>query len=189
MPNTATQTAACAKCHGTGFVAAYAHIKNGVCFDCDGTGQVAVLPSPSAVKSRLRWAAARAIGAAVIAGTPVAEATRRDAFDFFEGIGPASWRDVDADARNALGRSPRAGGLMATTTVGPDLVGKVARLQRNPRRTERVRVARVEDLGDGVVVIIGDLLYSSPAYRPDDSRGTFSTLRYGIGDIVQIEGD
>lgn len=105
MTTTKPQTTACPKCSGTGVVATYLHVKEGVCFDCDGTGTVALLPSPSAVKSRLRWAAARAVGEAVLAGTAVPEDTRRDAFTFFEDLGPASWRGVDGAARNALGRS------------------------------------------------------------------------------------
>ena len=79
---------------------------------------------------------------------------------------------------------------MNTTTVGPELANHVARLHRdnNPNRTERVLVALVKELGDGTVVIIGDLLYRpGGAYHERDSRGRFHTLAYNLGDTVQIE--
>lgn len=32
-------TSPCSKCSGTGFIAAFAHVSNGICFDCCGSGQ------------------------------------------------------------------------------------------------------------------------------------------------------
>lgn len=30
----------CLKCHGTGYIGIYAHVSQGLCFDCQGTGKV-----------------------------------------------------------------------------------------------------------------------------------------------------
>jgi len=30
----------CSKCHGTGYLSVFAHIENGICFACGGTGEV-----------------------------------------------------------------------------------------------------------------------------------------------------
>lgn len=73
--------------------------------------------------------------------------------------------------------------------LGPDLVGSVARLSRVPgARKERILVVSVEDLGDGLALILGDLLYlPGGAYGPRDSRGRFSSVGYRIGDDVEVE--
>lgn len=91
-----TQTT-CPKCTGTGFVSAFAHIKNGVCFDCDGTGRVSV---PVAGDVDLK--AARAVGDAALAGDDVTPAAAAAAFAFFEDLGPGRWAQKDYDRRNTL---------------------------------------------------------------------------------------
>lgn len=35
-----TETVKCPKCDGTGFIGHYAHIANGVCFTCQGSGTI-----------------------------------------------------------------------------------------------------------------------------------------------------
>lgn len=41
MTNTTNTTAPCANCNATGFLGHFAHIADGVCFTCHGTGRVA----------------------------------------------------------------------------------------------------------------------------------------------------
>lgn len=83
---------------------------------------------------------------------------------------------------------------MSTAAVGPDLVGKVARVRKwrtDGSARQRVLVQKIIDLGwpDGRVMIVGDLLYSpeNTAYGPRDSRGTLTSLAYIPGETVQIE--
>lgn len=53
-------TCDCHKCGGTGYIAAFAHIANGDCFTCKGTGKVTYRPSKQNVQP-LSDAAAKAI--------------------------------------------------------------------------------------------------------------------------------
>lgn len=56
------------------------------------------------------------------------------------------------------------------------LVGRTVRLARNGRR-QRVRVDRVEDIGNGWVVVSGDLLYRADNHAyAGSSRGRFNTM-------------
>ncbi|HMM95324.1 hypothetical protein [Phycicoccus sp.] len=84
--------------------------------------------------------------------------------------------------------------MLTTATVGPELVGKVARLRKwrtGASPVQRVRVTRIIDLGweDGRVMVVGDLLYSpsNTAYGPRDSRGVFTSLAYVPGETVETE--
>ena len=93
----------CPKCQGTGFVEGFAHVKNGVCFDCDGTGSIETTTVPRSGRMTPRkWAAA--VGDAVLAGEPVEEEQVVQAFEIFEDIAPMQWSTKDYDRRNAMGR-------------------------------------------------------------------------------------
>lgn len=92
----------CPKCSGTGVVQRFGHVKNGICFDCDGTGQISVAPSGGRVIAPR--VAARTVGDAVLAGQEVDEADAVSAFEYFEDAGPLTWLGKDCDRRNALGR-------------------------------------------------------------------------------------
>jgi hypothetical protein len=91
-----TQTS-CPKCSGTGFIAALAHVKNGLCFDCNGEGVLAVV-----ITGNANLKSARLVGQAVLDGKAVAPADIAKALAYFEGIGPCAWRTQDYGFRNAL---------------------------------------------------------------------------------------
>lgn len=38
-------TVICTKCNGTGYIAGFAHVNNGVCFDCGGAGTRLLMPN------------------------------------------------------------------------------------------------------------------------------------------------
>lgn len=92
----------CPKCGGTGTVSRFLDYKGGVCFDCNGAGEVADVVAPSRVRARLRRDAARRVGQAVAAGEAVPADVRAEALAYFEALGPASWGEADYAARNAL---------------------------------------------------------------------------------------
>lgn len=103
MATNTTRTVSCPKCSGSGIVQRFGHVKNGVCFDCNGTGRIAAYARPSTRKVDPRKIA-RAVGDAVMAGEQVDEGAAKEAFEYFEDAGPLSWIGKDCDRRNALGR-------------------------------------------------------------------------------------
>lgn len=94
---------ACPKCSGTGIVDRFLDYEGGVCFDCNGTGALAVSLRPTSRKVDPRKVA-RAVGDAVIAGQDVDEADAVAAFEWFEDAHPTTWSQADYDRRNTLGR-------------------------------------------------------------------------------------
>lgn len=60
-----TQTVTCSRCNGAGNITCYAHVAEGVCFSCKGTGK-RVLSGAAAVKEAARTEAKAARKAAQI---------------------------------------------------------------------------------------------------------------------------
>jgi hypothetical protein len=89
----------CAKCSGSGVIHEFGHVKNGVCFDCGGTGEVAVLVTggSSTIKD------ARLAGEALLAGARVPTEAAAEALAVYDDLGPCRWiGNRDYDRRNAL---------------------------------------------------------------------------------------
>lgn len=115
----------CPKCTGSGVVAGFAHVKNGVCFDCDGTGEVAVriTGGNATIKD------ARTVGDALLAGERVPAETAAEALAVFDDLGPGRWGgNVNYDRRNALAAYVAA--AEAAPAVAPRLTSAERRAAR-----------------------------------------------------------
>lgn len=102
MKTTATRTIACPKCNGTGTVVAFLHVKDGFCFDCDGTGRITGTTTRRG-KALSPLAPARPVGDAVLSDpTSVSLEDATAAFEIYEGTFPGTWNEADYARRNAL---------------------------------------------------------------------------------------
>lgn len=85
-----TTTQKCAKCKGTGRIAHFAMIENGICFSCDGTGVVAV--KTRKVRNAKPWKEIEV--ARLIGGVPFADKPRAAAHAKELGISRMSYRTL-----------------------------------------------------------------------------------------------
>lgn len=91
----------CPKCAGTGVVSAFLDYKGGACFDCNGSGVLAVRSPRVGAVSSLR--SARLIGDAAMADrSSVSDEEAAAAFAVFEATSRLQWNQRDYDRRNAL---------------------------------------------------------------------------------------